>query len=133
MAITKERIRAIMWEMLRKKVINIIWTVSMTKYRVLLRLTIQQVDYELRLIRKNLRYRQVHACTPQNFAEIYLRRVDYPNFWPFLDYPTLYPRSMPITLKWGILPYCGSPGLTLPVVKYPSIRVGSSDFFGRDN
>ena len=42
---------------------------------------------------------QADSYTIQNFAEIYLRIVDYPSFWPFLDYPTLYPRSMPITLK----------------------------------
>ena len=81
----------------------------MTKYNVLLRLTGQQVDYELRLITKNLRYRH-DTYTPQNVAEIYLRRVDYPGFWPSWDYPTQYPMSMPVTLKWGILPYCGSPG-----------------------
>ena len=67
------------------------------------------VDYELQLITKNLRYRQGYTSTPQNFAEIYFRRVNYPSFWPFLEYPTLYPRSMPITIKLGILPYCGSP------------------------
>ena len=61
------------------------------------------------MITKNVRYRQVHTCTPQNFAEIYLRIVDYLSFWPFLDYPTLYPKSIPITLKCGILPYYGSP------------------------
>ena len=56
---------------------------------------------------KNIRYR-LDTYTSPNFAKIYFRRVDYPSFWPFWDYPTLYPMSMPITLKCGNLPYCGS-------------------------
>ena len=61
----------------------------------------------------------IHAdtYTPQNFAEIYVRRrIDYPSFWPFSDYTTLYPRTMPITLKWGILPCCGSPATSTQFV-----------------
>ena len=48
--------------------------------------------------------------TPVIFKKMYFRRVDYLSFGPFWDYPTLYPRSKLITLKWGILPYCESPG-----------------------
>ena len=53
--------------------------------------------------------------TPTNFDEINLRRVYYPSFWPFLDYPTMYPWSMAITLKWDILPEFGSPARAGPV------------------
>ena len=56
---------------------------------------------------KNLRCGQIHKLL--KILLKYISGVDYLNFVPFLDYPTLYPSSMPITLKWGVLPYCGSP------------------------
>ena len=99
--------RAIIWEMLSKNGDQHCGTVSMTKYNILLHFT-GLVDQELRLKTKNFHI-QEDPYNPQNFDEIYLKRVDYPSFWPFLDYPTLYPKSMPITLKWSILPYCGIP------------------------
>ena len=64
----------------------------------------RQIDQEPRLITKNLRYRHIHTRL------IILIKFIWEESRPFLDYPTLYPRGMPITLKWGILPCCGSPG-----------------------
>ena len=84
--ITNERIRDIIWEMLSKKVINILeqfqW-LNTTYYCVLLDSSWLGTETD------NEKFKiQAGKYTPQNFAEIYLRRVNYPSFWPFLDYHT---------------------------------------------
>ena len=113
--ITKEGSVPLFGKCSAKKVINILeqfqW-LNTTYYRVSLDL----IRNCMRLKTKKIWYIQIYLMK----YEIYLRRVDYPRFWPFLDYPTLYPRSMPITLKWGILPYCGSPAAK--ALPWPSVQ-----------
>ena len=80
-------------------------TVSMTKIQRIIAFHWTASDQELRLITKNLRYKQRHILFKMLLK---FEKSRLPQFLA-LDYPTLYPRSMPITLKLGILLYCGSP------------------------
>ena len=55
--------------------------------------------------------RYTNSC---DFLKMWFRRVDYLRFWPFWDYPTLYPRSKLITIKWGYFTLLWKPWYRLP-------------------